>query len=342
MNIGILTFHNADNYGAVLQCYALQKRLKAMYSNDTVSVIDYKCPQIERCYIPQFKCLKPWSFFSYIKKRRNRRNFRDFRNKYCVMGNDDFSKYDVIFYGSDQIWNTVLTGNDLVYFGSSFGGKKIAYAASDGGEMIFNPSVKELLSSFYKISCREKTLSEKLWKENIQLPIETVCDPVFLLNQAEWLKMARIPKEKDYILAYQVVEAPNFDLEAERLGRILNKQVIRIVYVKPLRKLFYKGQNIVDCIGPEEFVGLFANADFILTTSFHGTVFSLIFEKPFYVLKIPKRSERITDLLNEVGLIDRYVPNVQGSLREENVFLENVKYRIAMLREKSENFLKEL
>lgn len=320
MKIGILTFHNADNYGAVLQCYALQEKLKELYPDDEVSLVNYKCPRIEKSYIPKFKILRPWTILHYFKLKKLHQKFQDFRTKYLNIGSDDFSKYDLIVYGSDQIWNSHLTERDLTYFGKNYNGHKIAYAASDGGEMTYDSDVCKLLNDFSKISCREKSITENLKKQNLLLQVATVCDPVFLLSKDKWLKIAEFPQEENYVLTYKVRENINFDSEAEKLGKELNKKVIQIVYIKSLRKLFYKGQHIVEGISPEQFLGYIAKAEYVLTTSFHATAFSIIFDKPFFVLNINKASERITDLLSEFKISDRYGLHVQESkLTVENL-----------------------
>lgn len=310
MKIGILTFHNADNYGAVLQCYALQETLKKQYPNDDIYVIDYKSPKIVNSYIPKIKIHKPWTIWSYYKAKKKMSKFSDFRKKFFSLGTDNLSQYDIIYYGSDQIWNPNLTDNDLIYFGKGFLGKKIAYAASDGGEINLTPTVIELLNTFSFISCREKSLTEKLQNINIKLPIKTICDPVFLLSKEEWLKIAQLPQESNYVLAYKIGENLQFDNEAEKLGHNLGKKVIQIVYVRSLRKYYHRIQNYVEGISPEEFVGYFVNADFVLTTSFHGTAFSIIFEKPFYVLYFDKRNDRVVDLLDALKIKDRFVSSV--------------------------------
>ncbi len=313
MKIGILTFHNADNYGAVLQCYALQEKLMELHPDDDVFVIDYKCPKIVNAYIPRFSFKRPWSILGYFKTKKKCKTFQQFREKHFNLGTDDLSQYDVIYYGSDQIWNPSLTGNDLVYFGKGYSGKKIAYAASDGGEINLTIEVKGLLNSFSKISCREKSLTKKLQNAQLNIPVETVCDPVFLLSKEQWLKMAAKPKEKDYVLTYKIRKNLSFDSEAEKLGQRLGKQVIQIVYVKSIRKLFYFKQKYVGGISLEQFVGYFANADFVLTTSFHGVAFSIIFNRPFYVLKIANASDRITDLLAALSIEDRYGDECQDN-----------------------------
>ena len=298
MKIGILTFHNADNYGAVLQCYALQEHLKKQYPNDEVYVIDYKNALIEHSYRVlglRRSLFGNFTQFFYLPiALKKRKHFKDFKNKYLNLGTSDLSAYDVIYYGSDQIWNTSLTNVDLTFFGKGFNGKKIAYGASDGGEMEFSDEIKDLLNSF----------------ESISVHVSAVSDPVFFLSKEDWLKIAVLPKERNYVLAYKISDRPDFDEQAEKLGKQLGKKVIQIVYVKSLRKLFYRKQHFAEAISPEQFVGYFANADYVITTSFHGTAFSILFEKPFYVLSFEKRSERIMELLKLYHFENRHVDSL--------------------------------
>lgn len=324
MKIGILTFHNADNYGAVLQCYALQEVLKRKFPNDDVSVIDYRNNKIEKSYkIIQLrkKIISNVIQFIYIPSvLKKRKLFENFRRRFLNLDHVSFSEYDVIFYGSDQIWNFELTGSDLVYLGKGFRGIKIAFAASDGGELIDSKAeVKDLLLKFNEISCREKSLAKKITALTDRHDIKTVCDPVFLISKTDWLKIAVLPKEQNYILAYKVSENLDFDREVEKTSQHYGKPVIQIVYQKSIRKFFYQKQNIVTGVSVEQFLGYVAYADLVITTSFHATAFSLIFERPFYVLKIEKRSERITDLLSVVGCIDRYVESIPERGEEMNL-----------------------
>lgn len=323
MKIGILTFHNADNYGAVLQCYALQEYLKKQYPNCEVYVVDYRNHLIDCSYKIIRKRDSLYSnitqFINFPRILKKRIKFKNFRNKYLNVGSSELSKYEVIYYGSDQIWNTTLTGNDLIYFGKDFRGKKIAYGASDGGEMKFSEEIKELLNSFTEITCRESFLAERIKNNGITTPVKEVSDPVFLLTKEQWEHVAIIPKHTGYILAYKIADRPDFDFEVEALGKKLNKPVIQIVYLKSLKKMIYKKQHFIEGISPEQFVGYFANADFVITTSFHGTAFSIIFGKPFYVLSFGKRSERITELLANYKLEDRYISSVSESANIEEI-----------------------
>ena len=343
--IGILTFHNAENYGAVLQAYALKTYIQKNIEHSTVDIIDYKSPLIELSY----KYVKPLSYFKtkrlrklisfllqfyYLpKKVKIKRVFTNFRKEWLNAVNNKFAEYNFVIYGSDQIWNPILTDNDLVYFGKNYNGEKISYAASDGGELDLTEDVINNLQQFYKISCREKSLSDKLLKQLNN--VSTVCDPVFLLSKDDWIeKFATKPSIDNYVLIYKIA--------AIKFAKKFNKKVVQIVYSKSIKKLFCFNQKFVSAITPNEFVGYFAYADFVFTTSFHGTAFSIILEKDFYTLTFNKRSERITDLLKEVGLENRFInttPEFNGIENYRIDYLE-VSDRKDKYINKSKDFLK--
>lgn len=347
MRIGILTFHNADNYGAVLQCYALQEMLKILCPNDEVRVIDYKNSLVERSYrvlgLRRRPLINITQFLYAHAMMRKRRQFGKFREEFLNIGAARFNEYDAIIFGSDQIWNAEITGGDLSYFGKGFQGTKIAYAASDGGEISSaDDETRGLLSGFLAISCREKSLSQRICAITGRDDIQTVCDPVFLRTRQQWQEFARMPEERGYVLAYKVSESVRFDSEAEFLGRQFGKQVVQIVYVRSLKKMFCRRQKFMECLSPQQFVGLFALADFVLTTSFHGTAFSLIFGKPFFVLAIGSRSERITDLLDRLGLRGRYGGSARTLSQESLLLMEPTEKNLIEYKEESMCFLKRI
>lgn len=315
MKIGILTFHNADNYGALLQCYALQETLKTLCPCAEVCVIDYRNKNIENSYRVIYNrknVVKNMAQFLYAPVvSKKRKAFKNFRKRFLNLSSCGFDSCDIIFYGSDQIWNTTITDGDLMFFGKNFGAKKIAYAASDGGELVITGSIKSLLLQFDKISVREKSLAQKFLAELKFSDIQTVCDPVFLLPKEKWLTFAKLPSEKGYVLAYKIADVSDFDAQVESFAAKVKKPVIQIVYLKSLKKLFYKKQKFAQALSPNEFAGYFINADFVITTSFHGTAFSILFEKPFYVLAFENRNERILNLLETFKLKSNWISSVE-------------------------------
>lgn len=352
MKIGILTFHYAQNYGAVLQCYALQKKLEKYFPNAEIFVINYKNQKIVQDYaLFQFDRQNLYRSFRafagdllyFPQNIRLKRKFKEFLRHNIRIGAPDFSGYDFIFYGSDQIWNPVITGGtDHVYFGQGFGNAKIAYGASDGGKLKVTSEIKRLLQKFSALSVREKSIAEKFAGLGIRTSI--VCDPVFLLSVDEWRKVAVLPHEKNYVFAYKVSENPFFDAEAEKIGKKLGKKVIQAVYVKNRRKFFCKSQKIIQGISPFEFIGYIAAADFVLTTSFHGTAFSILFNRPFCALEIDSGSERITELLEAIGLDKRYDKSVSESCSAsaDEIYTATVKEKISCLNGNGFKFLESL
>lgn len=352
LRIGILTFHYAQNYGAVLQCYALQKKLEKYFPNAEIFVINYKNQKIVQDYaLFQIENKNFYrkhrsliaSLVYFPQRAKCSRNFKIFTNNYLKIGTSDLSEYDAIFYGSDQIWNPNITGGvDHVYFGQGFGNAKIAYGASDGGKLKVTSEIKRLLQKFSALSVREKSIAEKFAGLGIRTSI--VCDPVFLLSVDEWRKVAVLPHEKNYVFAYKVSENPFFDAEAEKIGKKLKKKVIQVVYVKHRRKFFCKSQKIIQGISPFEFIGYIAAADFVLTTSFHGTAFSILFNRPFCALEIDSGSERITELLEAIGLEKRYDKSVSESCSAsaDEIYTAAVKEKIACLNGNGFKFLESL
>lgn len=349
LKIGILTFHYAQNYGAVLQCYALQKALEEYFPNTDIFVVDYRNQKIVQDYAifhlrnkNLYRKLRSLiGGVLYLPQRiKCKSNFKTFVRKNLTIGSSTLSEYDAIFYGSDQIWNPKITGGvEPVYFGQEFDGIKIAYAASDGGKLEVTSEIKGLLQKFSALSVREKSTAKKFAEIGIRSSI--VCDPVFLLSVDEWRKVAVLPREKNYVFAYKVSENPFFDAEAEKIGKKLGKEVIQAVYVKNRRKFFCKSQKIIQGISPFEFIGYIAAADFVLTTSFHGTAFSTLFMRPFCVLEIDSGSERITELLEAVGLEKRYgrLVSESDSASADEIYTAEVKEKIAMLNESGTKFL---
>lgn len=322
MKVGILTFHRADNFGAVLQCYALQEVLNK-YGYD-VRVIDYRCKSIEYSYkVFNKHILKPRKLILLFKLLKKRKVFCKFRKEYLRIDTSAISSYDIVLFGSDQIWNPIITNNDCLFLGADILPKKIAFAASDGGKIVLDSYVCNLLNRFTYISCREKSLSEKLLAHNIQVPIENICDPVFFISKNQWLNFAKMPNEDNYIIAFKVANHPDFDKKVVELGRKLGKNVIRICITRPIESLYDKSQKYIDCISPQEFVGYVAKADFVITTSFHVTAFSLILNKPFYVLSFQERNERIIDLLCNLNCIDRFVSNIPSIINSSTVNLDD-------------------
>ena len=342
MKIGILTFHNADNYGAVLQCYALQEYVKSIVSkDDEVCVVNYRSEKIEDLYklFPKafgfgIKSIIKDIFRSFHTIKRYV-NFQKFRKKHLHLGSDSLSEYNLIIYGSDQIWNTSI--RDEVYFGSNFFGRKIAFSASCGCEFEISEKIMSLVNQFENISCRESSFAEKL-SHIIGKKIPTSCDPVFLMES--WDKIALPPKESNYILLYIIMPNPHIEREAIRLAKIMNKKVIRIDWINNVNYIFDTKIKYKIAIPIDKFLGYIANADLILTTSFHGTAFSILFRKPFYVFKLNNRMDRIVDLLSKIKLDYLYVDKITSNAIPTNIYTDIVEEALSIYINYSKSLLK--
>jgi hypothetical protein len=316
MKIGIITFHCADNYGAVLQAYALQTKLRELYKDAEIFVIDYRPKYILRMFslvkthhvLYFFNSLLQLPFRIVIKEEFNR--FR--RENYSYIEVKDADQLDYIVCGSDQVWNPVITqGPDKHYFGliNGFRGKTIAYAASDGGTIAKaedTTRVQALLKNLASISVREKSMLPAL--NEFGFTGTAVPDPVLLLNKYYWSRKSSRRKYHNYILIYRVLPDDGILRDAELIAQKTGKRIVELRFGIPYKNILSVKRTIVPAAGVYDFLSLFLYADFVLTNSFHGAAFSVIFNKQFcsYIIH-DSIQNRIVDLLSELGISDRYV-----------------------------------
>ncbi len=343
MKVGILTILNVNNYGAELQCCALYRKLQQLgYDAEVINYLFGIHPEHvfdgEKRTVPiplkqliKVKLLpvvqNMFCMFHQKNKRLRNKRFDEFHAKYNHLTSTVYPSvkslyeakfnYDVLCIGSDQVWN-YMKGYSLEPFFACFdknNTKKITYASSIGlsslsveAEQVF----KKELASFAYISVREQQASEILEKL-LNRKIDVVLDPTLILNKKEWLEVAKYdmcPKEK-YLLVYIVTIKPcNYVLTlARHIAKQRNLKIVRIC-----RDAYpeHSGSDVEEILtaGPSDFVGLFSKAEFVVTNSFHGTVFSINFSKPFYsVIKSHhSTNSRLTSILKKLGLEDRIVP----------------------------------
>ena len=287
--IGILTFQNTMNYGAVLQSYALQRYLHSI--GIEADIIDYRNTAIEKRESPSkisIKCgIKKW--IKYIlyhggekRKRANidlfiKENLKKSSAVFWQSENPDFNDYDSVIVGSDQVWNTLLTDNDLKYFLKDVSVTKYSYAASCGLENSIDSEKTELLKDFKRISVREKSLQIELKKWNINA--EETLDPTFLLDKNEWAKLIAPDLVcKDYVLLYQMTNSASLFSFAKKLAKENNCILLN---ANPIGTQVLKSRTKMDA-SPFEWLSLIARAKFVVTNSFHGVAFSINMNKEFY------------------------------------------------------------
>lgn len=312
MKIGILTFHRAHNYGAVLQCYALQQILKI--AGHDVYVIDYRQPTIEHSY-------KVWSiveilknlfhlksvyvYFRTLKRRkRTQRFFEDFSfyfnlSEPCNANN--IPVFDAYIIGSDQLWVPRLTGGnlDLVYIGQFChlnNSKILSYAISMNTKTIDSISQDKWINisaNFDILSFREEEMACKMGAI-IDRKIRVDIDPTLLLDASQWDTITNEHwKNEKYILVYHLpgrFTKMSYDLFMKKTREIAYKRKCKLISLYPMDYSVF------------DFVSLFKYADCVITTSFHATVFALIYERPLLSIVLNDGLDnRYVNLLNKVG-----------------------------------------
>lgn len=362
MKIGILTFHCAHNYGAVLQCYALQQYLLSL--GHEVVVINYRPEYLLDPYTV-FPKLSIYSWKGKLTRLINfvitfyirivrHRVFEDFINKYLKLSDvvrtkHDIEKldYDVFIMGSDQIWNPKITkGFDDVYFGyfdTKRGAKKIAYAASLGLSSLTEEQKSYLqnsMSNFDAIGVRENNMKDLLQPLTAKSVVQ-VLDPTLLLDRKIWESLSSkssLSKEK-YVLTYQVEVNKNVNRIAYLIAKQLDAKVIQLV---AWPKFNYANEDIRQVAGPLEYISYIKYAECVVTSSFHGTAFSIIFRRPFYVVDLQSlrkgSNERMKTLLSEFHLEERYISE-NGNPVYHNINYSTVEDIIKYRKNSSRDFL---
>jgi hypothetical protein len=334
MKIALITIHNANNYGAVLQAYATKKVL-SQYGE--VSTIDYDNRFLNHqldifrfdMSVHGIKMLVHdiLRLPSRIRAVNRFRNFlRTNMNLTQKLTADKLmqgkaGKFDIFLCGSDQIWNPEIVSEDRsidpIFFLSfaNKGSKKLSYASSTGHHNYTEDEKKEiakLLEDFDLITTRESDGVKKLQEILPNRDIHHVLDPTLLLSKEEWLEALDIkleePKEK-YILVYSV---PRTELIRKAIDYYANKLNMKVVAIdQMLFPLSKKIDTHIKDAGPKEFVELFANASFVITDSFHGTCFAINFQKSFVSISAGKIVNRITSLLSIFNLTERIVEDTE-------------------------------
>lgn len=340
--IGIVTFYDAKNYGAFLQCFATQKALEKKYN---VSIISYSNSEISKNY----KIIKTSSVKKFIKsivflKKNIERNkkFNSAINNYLKLTSID-ENYDVVIAGSDQIWNIELTnGLDKIFSLQYFNNvKKISYASSIGKENLVKKNREtymHLLNQLDKISVREESARNELIKLSTK-DIKVNLDPTLLISPKEWEKyINKNDIEEKYIFSYFVaVTQDNYDA----LEMFSNKLGLNVLSYSENPK----EKNIIKkCYedGPFEFISRIKYANYIFTSSFHGTVFSILFNKKFICMLPIEKSNRIVNLLSKLGLENRIIKckeDLENFDFDEDIDYESVNCKLEKLREESINWL---
>ncbi len=358
--VGIITWHSDNNYGTILQAYALCRMVE--YLGYLPSIINYIPPQEEHvwsvrrflgaCYHHIFKR----GTFDYISDIQLKK-FKAFRNRLNLTPLCDTAEklqnlnrtFDAFICGSDQIW-TPRYFNDKYYL--SFvndTNKMIAYAPSLGATGIEDEFRKEQMRKailrFTHLSVREEKGAELIW-EITGKEAKVVLDPTLLYTAEEWKKMldlenAEKPLDR-YLLCYILGDIRKYERHIRSVSKALNLPI----FIVPTKRahINMRGFHPFDA-GPVEFVSAMQNASFVCTDSYHGLIFSLIFGNQFccyerfFEQARDNQNNRIYDLLTKLNLMDRlYKPG------NEDIWMDNIDYskvweKIEMLKKDSIDYL---
>jgi len=347
--VGIVTWYHSDNYGSQLQAYALSQTVNKLgFDAEMLTASHY--PIIKRLVdglLYRNKLLSKYTF-SHITDQKELFTKKYLKEYYLNKNNRSISKHSSVICGSDQIWAPIQYSP---YYMLSFvpdNVNKISYAASIGLEQIPDNLVdkyKYYIGRINHVSVRENTAKELL-QEKCSINSTVVLDPTFLIRREEWdIIKKEMPVHSKYIFCYFLKKDHHYrDLVKEFAEK--NDCVIYGVSENPnddswMHLLSHKQ------VGPCEFIGLISGAETVITDSYHGTIFSMLYHKPFILFerfnkedKICQNS-RIEQLKKYFGIDNRIVnPNLINQLDITPIDYSMFESSLTILREKSMCFLK--
>lgn len=331
--IGTVTLHHNANYGANLQAYALVKCLSSL-TEEEVRLVDYRNERIRNLYrVAPFDLtdhgirvnMRSCKRFAKMLLQpqgtciRDRKFYR-FRKKYIPMTStvknpEEIAKLQCphLFVGSDQIWNDWITGDqkNRVFYGNIKTPETVvaSYAPSLGNSSFSEDedrAVSEYINNFDFLSVREEQLID-LIHGRYRGKIDVVCDPVFLLNKKEWGELDSSPKEKEpYIFVYLLERNP---VLFEIARTVSEHYKLKMIVLSDGQKASWQLGEYRKNADPCDFISGIRNAEFVITNSFHGTVYSMMFHKKFITIPDTRRGIRMIALLEKYGLQERLIKN---------------------------------
>lgn len=339
MKIGLLTYHNSTNYGAVLQCYATCRALKEM--GHEVEIINF-CQdekKSSRSFIFYFKVKNFFRFMAemYPKQTEYIASLEILKKK--------ITDYNCLMVGSDQVWNPQIAREKLEAYFLNFGNeniRRISYASSFGiGEWPQDknnlvPIIKQNLSRFKAISVREET-GRQIIADKFGLSSEVVLDPTLL--HREYAELTGVVAPNHSIICYLL------NRSMKQLEKV--KHLASFMGMKPrmISTIHYvKGFSYTYPPSIENWLRYIAGAEFVVTDSFHGLAFSLIYNKQFVVISPNNgKNSRLLDLLKLVGLEERHFFDEEdvpyNELISKKIDYTEVNKRLDKMREKSWKFI---
>lgn len=326
--IGIITLNGYKNYGNRLQNYALQEVIKSL--GFEVETIIIEQGNNDSKYSKQLLTILNKNLIKRLGRKilniKNKKSieirttkFKEFSKKYITetkynitdvnLPKENLSEYDNFVVGSDQVWNPFYIKNSSLYF-LSFAPieKRIAYAASFGIPSIpneFKKRYEKYVAEMKYISVREEQGADII-KEMTGRDVQILLDPTMLLHRDQWISIAKVSSNKpktSYLLTYFLGDISNSTkANIKKIAKDKKLQIIDLANLKDIRHY---------TADPSEFIDYINSATLFCTDSFHGVVFSILFEKPFIAFKRGKMNSRIDTLLSKFNLEDRKWENIR-------------------------------
>lgn len=330
--IGIITFHNSYNCGSMLESFAMQEIIKKRGGNP--EIIDFSSKGQKELYSVFYKNNSIKNIFKnimifphYGRVKKNNNLYEKFKTDNFILSKikTDDSKnlsdsiYSKVVAGSDQIWNITIPDSDDAYFLPWVKkAKKIAYAPSFGAKNILEVSdnsnkYKNYLLSFDNLSIRENN-GKKWIKDLCGRDVDVLLDPTLLLDRDDYDRICDYtytPKEK-FIFLYCPAFNRNICKYVKKISKKYNLKVIawstKSYYFKRIKSF---GFELVPYETPALYLSLIKNSEIVITTSFHGTIFSTLYKKKFITVKngdMYGSDDRVITLLKQLKLEDRLLP----------------------------------
>lgn len=371
--IGIACGCRKLNYGSILQSFALCTMIQKMgyqcefiwVNNNTFKYYNIRPQKVLGVFrnVLLHPSLLPRvvrSVISIITKQssteftiKSKEKFAEFKKDYLNINlysykdlKNDENKYKCFVCGSDQIWNSYEYYMDPMYFLRFTNiNKRVAYAPSFGENDVsyYNKKIiQKYISEFKSLSVREKSGSD-ICKRLIDKDVDVVLDPTLLLTSKEWESVLNINDVEDEYCFVYFLSTPT-DVALKAINEIRKRYKIKTV---PYMFECYESDERVDA-GPKEFIELIKNAKLILTDSFHGTIFSINFNKQFIAFdrnynQGSNQSCRVTDIFDALQLRERFVTNENelSAVFDKKIEYVDVNQRLDDLREKSKKYLED-
>lgn len=327
MRVGIITFHYVDNYGAVLQCAAMQEALRQLGHEPWV--IDFRPRSRARKSL-----LRGWrhqgSFrdgfvrriLQLIHGRKIEKAFWDFRERFFNMTEACYSSEDIArvceilgieaaVTGSDQVWHFARSAEYFLSWKSPKYFKRISYApscATDDQDYSKSERISEWLSSYSTISVRDEPSARAITKATGIYP-EVVADPTLLCDPSHWESESPDEPDEPYLLVYLLGDANNETLKLaveKAKARLGLRKAVTIVASSRNPRLAPEADQVVWNGGPGVWLELIRNCNAFITDSFHGSLFAMKYRKPFLTFHVePLRAPRLQDLADRYGIHER-------------------------------------